>query len=81
MNELKNKIVYYSKLNVNIFYEDELINCNAKNLVMACEKLTNKIIFFIKTIYIYIFKILTNIYSEILTILIYLISTFFENLK
>lgn len=48
MNELKKKIVYYSKVNGNVLYEDELVNCNSKSLVMACEKLTNRIIFFDK---------------------------------
>ena len=49
MNELKKKIVYYSKVNGNVLYEDELVNCQSKMLVMACEKLTNRIIFFDKT--------------------------------
>ena len=46
MNEKKKKIVYYSKVNGNVLYQDELVNCTSSSLVMACEKLTNKIIFF-----------------------------------
>jgi hypothetical protein len=46
MNENLNKITYYSKVNGLVLYEDELVNCPINKLNMACERTTNKIIFF-----------------------------------